>query len=106
MGVFMDIEIIEFFPRVNVDPKCTFIGTLHIRILELDIEIKGCPVIKTKKHMFIRLPTKIGTCRETGNDVFYPIISFVDREKTNQLRELLMTKGVEYMKTLPLTSSG
>lgn len=90
----MKIEIVEFYP-IKKD-KHTFIGTMHIYILDLDVDLRGIFVSRKEDRWFFRLPQKKAI--ENGKEVFYPIFSFTSREKYGELLDAVKLEGKKYIK--------
>jgi hypothetical protein len=94
----MKVEVIEFY-RVN-DYKKGFIGTLHVYLPDLDIDLRGCPVFKAKGGYIIHLPARGYVEEGTRKKKQYPIIGFTKRETYDELIKNLKTVGNEFLKAL------
>lgn len=97
------IEIVNFYPAVREDNKQFLQGSLHVYLYDLDIDLRGVFISKKKDYWYFSLPLKIA--KDDGQTVKYPIVSFRDRGKTNQLLQLIKEQGKpfieNYLKTNP-----
>jgi len=91
----MEFEIVAFYETHRDDKKALLSGTLHIRLPELGIELRGIRVQKKKDFFRVALPH--GKAVSDGKDVFYPCITFTDREKTKAFLEELRLMAIEYI---------
>jgi hypothetical protein len=97
------IEIVNFYPTVREDNKQFLQGSLHVYIVDLGIDLRGVFVSKKKDFWYFSLPMRIA--KDDGKTVKYPIMSFRDRDKTNQLLQIIKEQGKpfieNYLKTNP-----
>ena len=77
----MKIEIVGFYK--NLDPKFKIIGTLHVYLVDLDLDIRGIAVHKAGKLWFYKIPGRNCIDSETKEKVWFPYISFSNKE-TNE----------------------
>ena len=92
----MEIEIIEFYESHRDDKKQAINGTLHVYLIDLQIDIRGIKVLRDKNYWRFTLPHARGVDEE-GNHVWYPLFSFSDREKNKALLEQIRTMGKEFV---------
>ena len=55
----MLVEVIEFYPIKNLqEKKSARIGTFHFYLPDIDVDLRGVGVYKTRKkgHMFFQMP--------------------------------------------------
>lgn len=91
----MKIEVVEFYHDETLTKQKLKHGTMHIYIIDLQIDIRGIRWFKTKKKWIMRMPHLIGI--EDGKRVFYPVVTFTDTEKMNELLTEIKTKGLAYI---------
>lgn len=86
----MQIELVEFYP-VEVSKKKVQ-GTLRIRLPNYGIEILGVQYLQQRDKLFIRLPGRKSHDHITGKEIWYPLISFVEKKTMadliNELKRL------------------
>lgn len=93
----MNIEIVEFYPFQRDDKRGKMKGSLHIYIVDDDIDLRGVYVIKNRDNWFFGLPQQKGVDNETKQPVRYPVFSYMTREKNDKLRDAIIEKGKEYI---------
>jgi hypothetical protein len=100
----MMIEIVNFYPNFRNDNKQLLQGTLHVYLVDLEIDLRGIFVSKKKDFWYFSLPMKIAL-ESDKNTVKYPVISFRNLNKTNQLLQIIKEKGKpfvdDFLKTNP-----
>lgn len=101
----MNIEIIEFYP--SSDKKRKEIGSLHIYLPDLKLDIRGISVFKNAKHWFFQIPYRFGEeFTEEGRQVQYPIVCFNSPDMEKDFRATVIEKGrafvEEWLKHNPL----
>ena len=93
----MNIEIVGFYPLVFDKKKPFLEGTLHIYIIDLDIDIRGIYVINQKKRWIFRMPHKRTIDSDTKESVGYPIFSFTNAERNAFLLKAIINQGSIFM---------
>jgi hypothetical protein len=93
----MEVEIVEFYKAEGGSKG--FIGTLHVYLPDLDIDLRGCPVFKKKDKYLIHLPGK-QYIDESGKAKRYPIVGFTKHETYDGLVKELNKVGNDFMKAL------
>lgn len=93
----MNIEVIEFYSEHEDQEKRMLKGTLHVYIVDYGIDIRSILVSKSKNFWFFGLPQRFGIDKDTKAKVTYPIFSFVDREKNDDLKQLIFKEGKAYI---------
>lgn len=94
----MNIEIVEFYPEKGNSKKFRrFIGTLHIYIVDSDIDLRGIDVFKYKEKFTFFLPHKRSLDPETGILIKYPVFAYSNQNKNKELIEAIISKGSEYI---------
>jgi hypothetical protein len=94
----MEIEIVEFYETFRDQEKRQLKGTLHVYLIDLNADLRGVRICKEKKKWFVNLPSGWATDEETKERIQYPYFSFMDREKTVALRNLIREKGIPFVK--------
>lgn len=96
------IEIVNFYIINREDSKQFMQGTLHVYLVDLEIDLRGVFVSKKKDFWHFSLPLQKALDSEKKTNR-YPVISFRDRDKTTQLLQAIREKGKpyieEYLKT-------
>jgi hypothetical protein len=92
----MKIEIIGFYPNKNKNPKILS-GTMHIYLIDHDIDVRGIFVIKNGKKWQFRLPYVPGYDEEEKKPVRYPTFSFCDPAKNKEMIRYLRDNGPEFI---------
>lgn len=93
--VKVNIEIVEFYPIERNEKTSYMSGTLHVRIDNL-IDLRGMFVARNNGKYYIHLPNK-RAMDEKGNNVTYPVFSFIDREKTMALMALIREQAPAFI---------
>lgn len=97
----MNIEVVDFYQQSNSGtahrPHTNFIGTLHIYICDLDIDLRGLPVFKKGKRIFIQMPTKMGIDPDTKEQVKYPTFNFANHNKQKEFVSAIVKVGVPFI---------
>lgn len=91
----MKIELIEFYPLERTEKKLR--GSLRVRLPEIGIDLLGIRVLYSKGRWFFRLPGQKSVHHETGEAVFFPVVSFNDREKHKHLFEALSEQAPAFI---------
>ena len=80
----MKYEFVEFYPKSPDVKNERFLGTVHLYIIDMNIDLRGILAVKmiTPKnrdlhYLGYRFPGNT-TIDEEGKRVFYPIINFVN----------------------------
>ena len=92
----MNIEVVEFYETLREDHKQILKGTLHVYLIDCQIDLRGIHVSKQKGFWFFRIPHQ-WTLNEVGEKLFYPVMSFIDKESNLMLMNLIREKGKEYI---------
>ena len=104
LGETMQIDIVNFYETLREDGNQFLQGTLHVYLADLGIDLRGIFVSKKKECWYFSLPSRRAQDVE-GRLIHYPITSYRDREKTNQLMQIVKEKGrsfiEEYLKNNP-----
>ena len=80
LGDNVEFEIVEFYPNEG-NNKQRRIGTLHVRITTLGIELRGISVFVRKNKVIIIMPKDRYLHTETKTIRFYPIFTMTDKGK-------------------------
>jgi DNA-binding cell septation regulator SpoVG len=88
----MNIELVEFYD-LPIDKKHKKrAGTLHIYLIDYQIDIRGIRVIFNKSRMYVNMPARTGIDPETGEKVIYPVFSFTDHNKNKEIVVVITEK--------------
>jgi hypothetical protein len=94
----MNIEIVDFFPFPKQIIKNKTCGTMHVYLIDLEIDIRGMYIEFSKNgSLYMRMPGGFGIDHETGQKVRYPIFSFTSQQKGEALMQSIRTKAKEYV---------
>lgn len=93
----MHIELIKFYEITRQDEKQHLIGTLHIRLPEIGLNIKGITVFKKKFFWYFRLPGRKAFDQSLGKEVNYACILFDEKEKNDALFSFLQSEGKKFV---------
>lgn len=94
----MNIEIVEFYIIEKNDKKKTLLGTVHIFIVDEGIDLRGIFVKLFNNKWIIHLPGRKAIDSDTGEEVRYPVFSYLDQEKNKKLINAIREKAIEYVK--------
>lgn len=83
----MKIQIINMYFSEEDFERDLFTGTAHIRLIDLNLEIKGIYFKKKKNFWLVSIPSNPFTNEETKKRMRYPVLTFSDKEQ-NQLFQL------------------
>lgn len=88
----MKIEFVEFYPykpKVPNKHQKNNLGTVHIYLIEEELDIRGIMAMKAGKGIFFNLPHYVAIDEETGKPVRYPHIRFTNESKHKDLMDFL-----------------
>jgi len=89
----MKIEFIEFYPQRKVkkikDKEKISLGTVHIYLIEEEMDIRGISVVKSGKGLFFRFPHFPGKDEDTNEKVMYPHVRFTNDNKQKEMLDFL-----------------
>ena len=106
----MDIEFIKFYETQRDDRREHLIGSLHIRLPELCLNIKGIHVLRKKNYWFVGLPDRRGWDKSLDKEVIYSVILFDSKKMNDELIGILREKGrafvEDYLKSNPQRAEG
>jgi hypothetical protein len=92
------IEVVEFYPNKITKKGHKLEGTLHIYIIDWDVDIKGINVTcKANGYWFFGMPNKLGWDVDEKDNIRYPIFSFMDRERQRMFMAQIKKQGTEYI---------
>ena len=91
----MKFEIVDFYP--STEPKKNMYGTMHVYIIDYQMDFRGILVKNGLNGIFFQLPG-MTVLDENRQKVFFPFIDFTDQEKKKELINFLKTEGKQYLK--------
>jgi hypothetical protein len=96
----MNVKVIDFFPLSKQPHKGRTCGTMHVYLVDLELDICGVYVCftNTSGASYIRMPSSVRIDPETGKNVRYPILAFTDQQKNKELTEAVQAKAHGYIK--------
>ncbi len=89
----MKIEIVEFYPKVGK----AFIGSMHIYVPHLDLDIRGVMVKPAKGKYYFVMPFNYYSDEETQKKGKYPVVGFGNRATYLALIDAINKEGNLYM---------
>jgi hypothetical protein len=94
----MDIEVVEFYP-LKTQEGGGFTGSLHVYIIELEVDIRGILVrydpSKQRPFSFL-LPCQFAKDEE-GKSVRFPIFQFANHMKNAQLKKQIEYRAIPHI---------
>ena len=93
----MNVEFVKFYETNRDDERQQLSGTLHIRLPEIGINIKGINVIRKKDYWFIGLPSRKSFDRCLEKEVNYATFLFDEKEKNRELVGILRNEGRKFV---------
>lgn len=92
----MNIEIVDYHPHnKKMGPE---IGTLHVFLIDLGLDVRGCSVIKKGSQYIVNGPVRYGYCPDAERMLRYPVLAFTDQVTQKLFMHALITKGRDYVK--------
>jgi len=91
----MKVEFCKFY-EVKRDGE-HLVGTLHVRLPEIGLNIKGIHVLKKKDFWFIGLPNKKGFDHSLDREVMYTVVLFDERAKNDELISIIRLEGRKFV---------
>lgn len=91
----MNIRLVAFYKADIKTPIKRLIGTLHVELVDLGIQIRGILVRRQKQKWRFEVPSKHGMFR--GERVRYPIVDFSDKNVKKQLYAELLKQAPAYV---------
>lgn len=89
------VEVVEFYPNKNEKKK--MFGTLHVYLPDLDIDLRGCPVYKTKKTFIAEPPFLFGVHEDTQEACRFPIFNFCNSKTQAKFYDAFKKATLQYM---------
>lgn len=94
----MKLEIVKFYETARDDAREYLIGTLHIRLPEFGLNIKGVHVFRKKNdYWFIGLPNRKAFDKTLGKEISYSLILFDEKEKNTLLIDGIRNEGRKFV---------
>lgn len=88
----MNIEFVEFYPlkrREKNKKTRSVLGTVHVKIIDDEIDLRGIVAKKAGKGIFFQFPHFQTVDIETDEPVSYPYLRFSNPEKQKALMDFL-----------------
>jgi hypothetical protein len=95
----MKAEPIAFYPFELKAKKSIMIGTLHVKIIDGDLEfhIRGIRVFIKSKQLLFFMPRALGLDTETGKKIHFPIFCLDSVDKNKQLLQDVQHVGKKFI---------
>lgn len=91
----MNVEVTEFYETSDEDGVMS--GRMDIILTNIGITLRGIHVTKCHGDWYFHLPYDSFTYDHGISLIRYPVFSFIDVTKTEQLKAMIREKGVEYI---------
>lgn len=91
----MKFELVDFYPMTDKNrgkSKKNVLGTVHLYVIECQIDIRGIRVVKNGKCVHFLMPHSFGQDHETGEKVKYPIFRFTNQKDHDEMMNFLHTQ--------------
>lgn len=93
----MDIEIVEFYPTQKDSKQRIIKGTMHIYLIPYEIDIRGILCSCNGKSWWFQMPFSSQWDNVEKKIMRFPIFSFSNKEKYEEIITFLKTKGKDYI---------
>lgn len=93
----MEVEVVEFYEKTRKDRKKELTGTMHVYVVDLDLDIRGVRVIRNGKRWYFFPPSARAKDAETNQPVHYPIVNFVNPERKRAFITAIREAGIKYI---------
>jgi len=93
----MTIEIIKFYEVERDVARDRVSGTLHIRLPEIGLHIRGIFALKKKDYFFFSFPQKRGFDRSLSQEINYSTLFFEDKDKHIEFMTTLRRDGQKFI---------
>lgn len=91
----MKIEVVGFYPNAKPPTKKNRgLGTLHVYLVDIGLDIRGIGVVKNGKGYYFLSPQKYGN---DENREPYPVVTFTDPVKQKEYIQALKTVATEFL---------
>lgn len=91
----MTFEVVEFYP--NTIEKDYIQGSVHVYWIEENLDIRGVYYRKKLGKDRVCMPHMIGKNPDTGKQVRYPVLNFLEPEKNKLILKAVKKAVKEYM---------
>jgi hypothetical protein len=99
----MKFELVEFYPAHKSHRNKSFLGSVHIYVIDFELDIRGILVFKRGKKPFFQKPYSVALDAETGERVRFPLVGWSNTSREAEMMEFLNTQVCpEIMKRLNL----
>lgn len=92
----MEFEIVDAYViKVSAEDKPRG-WSFHLYFPSLDMDMRGIMLLKTNSGWLLKMPFLKNYDVEEKKVISYPVISFLDREKTRQLVASIKEQAIEF----------
>lgn len=91
----MKFELVEFYPVTDQNrgkKKKNMLGTVHIYVIDIQLDIRGIRVVRKGKDVFFCIPHVFDLDHETGEKIRYPIFRWTDQKTHDEMMNFLNTE--------------
>ncbi len=93
----MEIEIVDAY-LIQTEKKEKDKGwSLHVYFPDWEMDIRGITLQKEKKGWMLRMPFKKNFDSEEGKAISFPVISFLEKEKTRGFVQSIKEKAIPFV---------
>lgn len=85
----MKFEFVEFYPADENNKVKNFLGTVHIYVIDCELDIRGIRVTRQGKGMFFNFPHFKAIDSETKVEVRYPLIRWTNGSTQKEMIDFL-----------------
>lgn len=103
----MKLEIVEFYPLQPGDKrpkkpgaKGELLGTMHVYLIDFDLDIRGVRVIKNKgkgRNCVFLMPNCKAIDEDTKESVVFPVVNFPNKNKHKDFIDSLYKSGNKFL---------
>jgi hypothetical protein len=93
----MNVEIVEFYLIKRNTTSQKLEGSLRVRLTDFGIQLLGIYVTKSKTGWFFRTPHGRGTDPKTGATVYFPFLTFDDKQQHTVFMQAVREKGIPFI---------
>ncbi len=97
----MKFELVAFYEatkEVKSKRGNNCLGSVHLYLIDIGVDIRGIHVSKQGKGMFFQVPAAYGFDKELGKEVRYPVIGFTDDKIYQDMMNFLKTEVFQHIK--------
>ncbi len=95
----MNFEVVAFFPWIGQKHRKeqNLVGTVHVKLLDMKLQIRGIKVFIGKKSISFKMPFNISFSEQRKMLVPYTIVTFDDLDVKKNLKEFLRKEAPNFL---------